>query len=405
MRGDRPAGQGGPRVLFALVLLVALACGPTASAPATGGASSGASGAAGPAAAAPPAAKPAGEPAPQGAGQSDWDRLVAAAKQEGRLILSGPPGELWRKSLTEAFEAQYPGIKIEYTGVNSRDFWPRVFQERQGGQYAWDMRVGGPDPQVYQARDEGMLEPVRPLLVPPEVTDDSKWFGGFEAIFADNGHTYLPGFQAFVDTAVWVNRDVVPEAQFPSDRDLLNPQWRGKIVLQDPRGGAGLGLSTVLYVKHGEPFLRDFFSQPELVVTGDGRQQAEWVIRGRYPITVGLNADMLVLLEQSGVKAKVENVAEGARGMSIGFGGIQLLNRAPNPNAAKLYINWLLTQPAQAQLSEAVRANSRRTDVPVVDARSAVDPSQLKDYVPHQEEEYLQARQRVQELARELLKQ
>ncbi|HEY7061924.1 MAG TPA: extracellular solute-binding protein [Chloroflexota bacterium] len=389
--------RGGP---YALLVLLLVACGPAAnpstSVPAAAPAASK------PVAGAAPA--PAGITSDQAAAPEGWDQLVVAAKQEGRLVFSGPPGELWRKGLAEAFQAQYPEINVDYDGGNSRDFWPRVFQERQGGQYLWDLRVGGPDPQVYQARDEGVLAAVKPLLVLPEVTDDSRWFGGFDAIFADKEHTYLPGFEAFVDTAVWLNKDVVPPAQFHRDLDILNPQWKGKIVLQDPRGGAGLGLTTVLYVKHGEQFIRDLFSQQDIVVTGDGRQQAEWVVRGRYPIAIGLNNDVLALLEQSGVKANVDSVEEGAWGMSIGFGGIQLLNRAPNPNAAKLYVNWLLTQPAQAQLAELVRANSRRTDVPAIDPSRAVDASRLPEYVPHQLEEYLAPRQQVQELARELLK-
>src|ERR671932_356630 len=61
--------------------------------------------------------------------QAEWDRTMAAARQEGKLALSGPPGQLWRDALL-TFERDYPEIKVEFTGQNSRDFWPRVAQER-----------------------------------------------------------------------------------------------------------------------------------------------------------------------------------------------------------------------------------------------------------------------------------
>ena len=45
---------------------------------------------------------------------------------------------------------------------------------------------------MFQARDEGALDPVRPLLVLPEVADESKWFGGFDGLYADKEKQYLP---------------------------------------------------------------------------------------------------------------------------------------------------------------------------------------------------------------------
>ncbi|HLH22289.1 MAG TPA: extracellular solute-binding protein [Chloroflexota bacterium] len=374
-----------------IVLLVA-ACGPApASAPAgapAGGA--GAGGAAGEAAAAAPADAPAG-----------WEETVAAAKQEGTLVLSGPPGQLWRDGLL-LFEKDYPGIKVELTGQNSRDYWPRVFQERAAGQYLWDLRVGGPDPQVFQARDGGALDPVRPLLVLPEVTDESKWFGGFDGLYADAAKQYLPAFIAQSSPTAYVNRGVVSEADLSSDRQLVEPRWRGKIAIADPAGGAGLGTLTTLLAAYGEDYVQDLLSKQDLAVTGDNRQLAEWVVRGRYPIGIGVTDDELLLFQQQGLTFDVRGLG-GARKLSLGFGGIQLMNRAPHPNAAKVFANWLLTRDTQARLAPLVEFNSRRTDVPPVSPADALDPSHLQDYVPHQYEELLPTRQRAQQLGKDLL--
>ena len=350
-------------------------------------------------ASAPPSASPPGGSSSAPAG---WDEIVAAAKQEGQLTLSGPPGQLWRDGLL-AFQQDYPDIKVEYSGQNSRDFWPRLFQERGAGQFLWDLRVGGPDPQVFQARDEGALDPVRPLLVLPDVLDESKWFGGLDGLYADKDKQYLPAFIAQAQPTAYANRALVSTAELSSDAGLTDPRWRGKIALTDPNGGAGLGTLTTLLVAFGEDYVRDLLTKQDIVVTGDNRQLAEWVIRGRYPIGIGVTDDELLNFERQGLSFDVKGL-QPFRKLSLGFGGLQLINRRPHPNAAQVFVNWVLTQPAQAQLAKTIEFNSRRVDVPPASPDSTLDPSRLSDYVPHQYETLLPERQRAQQLAKELLK-
>jgi ABC-type Fe3+ transport system substrate-binding protein len=384
----RPAWSVRALLAGAVLLIVAAACAPAASpvpaAPAGGSQS------------APQASTPPG-------GQGEWERAVAGARQEGKVVVSGPPGPLWREVFV-GIERDYPGIALDYNGANSRDFWPRLFQERQAGQYLWDLRVGGPDPQVYQARDEGMLAPVRPLLLLPEVADEGNWLGGLDGLFADKENRYLPGFHAYARTTILVNRDLIPETELRSQRDLLDPRYKGRIVLQDPRGGAGLGTLAVLLAGNGEDYVRDLLSKQDVVVTGDNRQQAEWVVRGRYPIAIGLGNDQLIIFEQEGLKFNVKKLEEGPKGLNIGFGAIQLLDRAPHPNAAKVFVNWLLTQRIQSELSKRVELNSRRLDVAAIAPDEVPAPQRLHEYIPHQEEELLPTRHRAQQLATELVK-
>src|SRR5437762_3171557 len=128
----RSGTRSGMRLLAVLGLaaLVLGGCGPTASSgtasPAAQPAGGQAPATAAPAAGAPPAAASAGDRAAAPAG---WDQTVAAARQEGRLVISAPANTIWREQLT-AFQKDYPEIQVEYSGGNSRDFWPRVAQER-----------------------------------------------------------------------------------------------------------------------------------------------------------------------------------------------------------------------------------------------------------------------------------
>ncbi|HEY7060561.1 MAG TPA: extracellular solute-binding protein [Chloroflexota bacterium] len=339
---------------------------------------------------------------PAASGPADWDATVAAARQEGKLVISAPTGQLWREAL-EAFTQDYPGISLEMTGGNSRDFWPRLFQERDAGQFLWDLRVGGPDPEVFDARDRGALDPVRPLLVLPEVMDESKWFGGFDGMYADKAKEYLPAFVASASYNVYVNRNVIPESELSSEEQLIDPRWRGKIVIQDPRGGAGLGTTTTQLAAFGEDYVRQLFTQQDVVVTGDNRQQAEWVVRNRYPIGIGLRMDQVKVFEQQGLAVNVQGLGT-PRKLSLGSGGIQLISQRPHPNAAKVFVNWLLTQKEQERIAKAVETNSRRLDVPPGDMSELLEPSQMAQYVPHQYEELLPTRRRAQQLAAELIK-
>ncbi|HEY7068038.1 MAG TPA: extracellular solute-binding protein [Chloroflexota bacterium] len=390
------------RLLAALTLVAAalVGCGPAAGAGAGG---AGAKPAGGPLSAAAPAQPGAAPAAASSAAPEGWEQTVAAAKQEGRLVISAPANTIWREQLT-AFQKEYPEIQVEYTGGNSRDFWPRIQQERAGGQYLWDVRIGGPDPQVFAAKDDGTIAATRPMLMLPEVLDDSKWIGGFDDIFADKEKRFIPGFLASVGAPIYVNRDLIPEPEIHSERDLLDPKWKGKITIQDPRGGAGLGFLATFLKVHGEQFVRDLLSQ-DLVVTGDNRQITEWVVRGRYPIAIGVRAYDLLVFRQEGLGQNVRPVRTvEALPLSIGSGSIQALSQAPHPNALKVFSNWLLTQRVQQSLTQAANENSRRADVPPGYPEEMPDRSQLDKYVAHQDEAMVPVRVRAQQLSEELLK-
>lgn len=351
-------------------------------------------------AAAPQAAAPTTAPAAATAsGQQDLDTLVAAARSEGTISVSGSPNELWRQALT-AFTNDYPGIQVEYTGADSRDFWPRLAQERQAGQYLWDVRIGGPDVNVFQAVNNGELAPVKPLLFLPEVNDPSKWKGGWDGFYADDQKQYLPGFVGDVDPPVLMNTDMVGAGEVQSELDLLNPKWKGQIVLNDPRGGAGLGFIASFLKVDGPDYLQQLLSQQEPIVTSDDRQIAEWLTRGQYPLAIGVDVADLKIFQDQGLGLNVQPLPH-PKGipLSIAFGGIQLIDHQPHPNATKLYVNWLLTQKTQTMIAQTIAVNSMRTDVPPGNPATNPDPDRLASYVPQQTQSMLAVKTQAQQMA------
>src|SRR5438067_630851 len=162
---------------------------PTASAPAA------APPAAAPGAAAQPATQ-AGAPAAKTPSDQEWDGVVAAAKQEGKVVLGIPPGPQYEPAIREAFTKAYPGIEIEMVNLHAAQFTARLARERAAGEYAWDAWIGGPDVDVYRLIKEGALDPLRDDLILPEVADDSKWLGGLDGRFSDEAKQYTFNFGA-----------------------------------------------------------------------------------------------------------------------------------------------------------------------------------------------------------------
>lgn len=333
--------------------------------------------------------------------KSDWERTLAAAKKEGAVAISASSSELLRKVLME-FERDHPGIRVLYTSANGRDFWSRVEKEREVGRYLWDLRIGGVSTQAYEAKDRGFLDPIRPLLVLPEVTDERNWPGGIHRLFADREKKYAMRFTGALFAGVVVNRDVVPEKDFKTPRDLTDPRWKGKILLQDPRAGGGAGSYALagFLLQYGEPFVRELLTRQDVVIADNKRQMAEWVIRKRYPIAVGLGTDTLPQFQQQGLGRNVRVVA----GDDITGDVVLVLEKAPHPNAAKAYLNWLLSRKTQDRLARVAELNSRRMDVKPGEPASALDLRHIERYLDVSDEEHVEARNTVRKLAKELLR-
>jgi ABC-type Fe3+ transport system substrate-binding protein len=118
-------------------------------------------------------------------------------------------------------------------------------------------------------------------------------------------------------------------------------------------------------------WLKKIFVDQEPTFLREGRQATEGLIRGEFAFATG---PTLPILEQFYAEGLGKNVvALDVPEMKIITGqGVLLYTKAPHPNAAKLLINWLLTKDGGMAVTEHMRFNSRRADVPP--ANSNVHP-------------------------------
>ncbi|HKZ51510.1 MAG TPA: extracellular solute-binding protein [Dehalococcoidia bacterium] len=316
----------------------------------------------------------------------------------------GPTGSDVRRALSEPFEKQY-GIGVEYMALSGSEAAERIKTEREAGQYLWDIYVSGTTT-VLQLKDLGAYDPIESAMLLPEVKDLKSWREG-RIYWTDRDRVGVM-MQPHATGAPFVNSSLVRVEEFKTWKDFLDPKWKGKIVVgRDPRSsGPGQALFAFFYLhpELGADFIRALGRQ-ELVLIRSDRQAVEWVIQGKYPITFGTGSTELVEMVKQGLPIKAIDPRQLKEGLhvSAGSSNVALMNKAPHPNAAKAYINWLLGKEAQTLYSQATGDPSWRVDV----ASDHVLPWSLYDprYIRTDSEEGLAAtRGAVAQLLREVFR-
>ena len=340
-----------------------------------------------------------------GAGTADWAQTVAAARSEGKVVVNTFPGKGYQSTL-ELFPGAYSGIELEQTTLVASQLAPRIVQERQAGIYTWDVLHMPTTTALQVLKPAGVYDPIKAVIIHPEVIDDKVWRDGFQAGFKlTNDQQLCYQFTLNRAAGVWVNADVVNLAEMKTVKDLLDPKWKGKIVCTDPRiSGSTFTPLTSARLKMGDDVMKQFLVDQEPVIMADGTMAAQAVVRGVYPIGIGLQNTVIVDFQKQGIGTSIKQLTlsefDGSGASSSGV--VWLVNKAPHPNAARVYINWLLTREAQAAWARNTQENSRRTDVPAGDPALVV-PEGVELFDGNTERNIPELA-RTQDLAKQLIK-
>jgi iron(III) transport system substrate-binding protein len=323
----------------------------------------------------------AAQTAPAAGAASDWNAIVAAAKQEGTVVLSTHAGSGYEKYVVAVKQA-LPDLKVEATTIKASDFAPRVIVEQQNGQFLWDVHMGPSSNMFTVVAPANGLEPIKPFLanLSADVRDDSKWAGGFELFTdANNPQTFISQLSA--NPGIFVNKDILPES-VATPEDLMNPKLKGQIAVYDPtNSNAGAFALADIASKKGDDFLKSLLTDQQVQYVSTSRQITDWIAQGRYPVCMGVDQTQLADLQSQGVGKNVEAIT--SFGTTVLASGVDVLKNPPHPNATRVYLNWALSQAGQeawATLS-AVWATSRRLDVTVnLDAPTSPDYTHMAQY-------------------------
>jgi iron(III) transport system substrate-binding protein len=303
----------------------------------------------------------------------EWEKTLDAAKKEGQVtvyICSTCSATNRYERLLDEFKKEHPEIKVVSVTGSGAQLTAREMAERRAGKLLADMHSGGANAAfdvLYKGR---ALDPIKSALILPEVVDESKWYGGKHQYIDPEGK-YIFAYLASVSSAqLYYNVNLVNPSEFKSYRDLLNPKWKGKIVALDP-SNTGLGATMQFFYYHpelGPEFIRKLFGEMQVTYSREYRQMVDWLANGKFAICIGCKETDRAKAQGLPVDDFDTSLWKEGASFSAGGGTLSLLNKAPHPNASKIFVNWFLSRNGQIALQTLGNPddppNSRRVDIP-----------------------------------------
>ena len=296
----------------------------------------------------------------KGANAPEWDKLVDAARKEGKVAVSLPASAELKRQIEEQFKKRY-GIEVEVFTARGSSGVRRMADEFKAGVRHFDLHIGGSSSILSGMLDEGIIDAIEPWLVLPEVKDPKQWWGGH--LWVDSAKRFIYMFQAYLPESIWYNTDLVKPGELRSFDDFLNPKWKGKIGFLDPRtpGGGDSNWSYMWQVK-GEEYLKNLASQ-DLYLGRDQRVLSESLAKGRLAVLIGNSYYSFMPFVKAGLPVKpLPTVKEGTFGTG-GSGNLAVIKTPAHPNSTKVFVNWLLSREGQEVISRALGQATRRLDI------------------------------------------
>ena len=319
--------------------------------------------------------------------KAEWEATLKAAEREGRVVIYGPTGRGQQMLYTDVFQKAFPKIRVNYTPGRISEIISRIMAEQRAGIRQVDLVLGGTDLLLGALKEKGLLQPIRPLLILPELLDTTAWFKG-KLWFADSEDKYVLMWRAVPYVSACVNSNVTKPNELKSYWDLLDPKWKGKIVSQDLRIGSARNQMYGVYIRQdlGPKYLKRLFGEMDITVSRSLPQISDWVASGKFAIALG-GVDCEAMTAKGLPVAPI--FLEGLAAVGAGSDPAALLASAPNTSAAKVFLNWILTREGQMAFQKLTKENSFRVDIPkegIVEPAFVLDPK--RDYIFTGLEEY-----------------
>ncbi len=346
-----------------------------------------------------PTTKPAAEALSEGTWQASWQKIRDAGKKDGKVVVymeaSASPA---REPLIKALKEKV-GLEAEIVVLVSGDLNARVFNERRAGLLYNDIIITGGGSMANTLVPAGVFGPLADTFILPEVKDEKLWREGKIPWF-DKDRTVLSSV-LFVQEGATINSELVKKDELKSYTDLLNPKWKGHIVMNDPTiPGKGINIFQTMRKLMGENYLRELAKQ-EIILSRDHRQMAEWVARGKFLLGLAISTPLAEEMRLAGGSIDYVEFKEGA-GLTTGGSFIGIMDRPAHPNASRVFVNWFLSREGQTLWSQSLKYISRRIDTPTEHLQPINVPKPGVKYIDDTAEFYLEWPEGMK-LAREIL--
>jgi iron(III) transport system substrate-binding protein len=289
--------------------------------------------------------------------------LIEGAKKEGNVVwYSTMRGEVATKPITEAFRKKYPFIDIKFIQLNSSGIMQRALAERDAGKVTVDvMAASAADSLGPTGVAMAFVSPEAPEL-PPEASDPDNMYVSLRLAW---------------NITAW-NTTLISSADAPKTYEaLLDPKYKGKLAWSDSQASGAPRFITHIRAMMGEEkaleFLKKLQTQNMRTVSGNSGAVVGQLLQGEFPIVVGFSGTVVATQKTKG--APVDGTCPDP--CMTRASSVALMNKAPNPHAAMLLIDFLLDKEGGQQMLSNVGYIPIHPDVPTIDKLNFIDPRKL----------------------------
>lgn len=327
-----------------------------------------------------PSAAPAVQPAPSPSerpaaqpvsGEDPWAKVEVAARKEDKLtiysfILVGDAGLM----VSRAFE-QSTGIKTDVITGRGAEMLERIRTEARMGNQVGDVVQTSPL-HLGNMKSYGLTAPNLDL---PRLGEKDAWVVP-PTEYDPSGH--LISFLKYYFTPFVNSRLVKPDEEPRAYRDFVGPKWKGrKFIVDDVKTAGTIYNNFVPFTRLGildEAYLKALGGQDPMFASS-GFDAGKMLARGEAAAFLHGPQSVMAPLGKEGAPVKPVLMQEGTLAITLLFIRI---NNGPHPNAAKVFMNWLLSPEGQTVSTQAIGLSPVRKGVPdAMPAAIQVKPTKI----------------------------
>lgn len=271
--------------------------------------------------------------------------VMDAAKREGTVVWYTSVDEKTLQGLVPRFEAARPGIKLQVLRLTSNLIPARVTTEQRGGKYNVDV-INGDIVPMSQLEAVGALEKYSPA-------EPAKFVKG---AIDPNGYWVT----LYFDTTVlaWNPKKLAADRLKPpaSVMDLTKPEWHDKIGLDSTAYNWFQGLTEI--DPNATDVVKKIMANHPRITSGHTVTVSE-MEAGEFDVTPTAYGYLADKDHRAGLPVDFVN----PKPLLVGLTPVGLAKNAPHPNAARVFLDWLLSRDGQNAMLELSGRPSARTDV------------------------------------------
>ena len=303
--------------------------------------------------------------------------LAAAAKTESKVVFYTAIDITVATEIAKSFEAAYPGIAVQVERNGGERIAQRLAQEREANIFAVDVLDSSDTAQFITWKRQGWLTPFVPAEVAAKWPAEQRDAAGY---FANERFTLMP--------IAYNTRLVKPEEAPKSFTDLLEPKWVGKIVKANPGYSGGIVTSTFETSRALGWGYFERLGRQHVMQVQSATEPPKKLAMGERPVEADGLEYVLIHLQERGDPVAIVYPAEGT---PLITGSVALADKAPHPNAARLFISYLFSRQAQQLMCDAGGMRSFHPDVALKPGRTPLAEIKLLPADPEAQERETEA--------------